>query len=295
MRHKQRRCGRNRKVTKGTSLLKTIQLLVLISPRIAAGWLKHRTSTPSTCDTTSVWSKSSRNKGNFTLQVKIVFRPISLHIAAGWLKHYTWHTLAKTHIQRKFGRNRSVTKTTYSWGRNISSSLSCLVFQARDSNMTCITPYTCAETVQVWSKSHSKTGHFTPDVSRCYLAAHCMEWSKHCTWHSLHKLHSQCKFGWDRELTKGTLILRPKEFLVHISPRIAAVWRNHQTWYSFHMRHNQCKFNQNRAVIKGTSLLPPIQFVVPVSPRKQVPSRNGQDRQTAIQHTYEFITTWLTT
>jgi hypothetical protein len=36
--------------------------------------------------------------------------------------------------------------------------------------------------------------------------------------------HKQCKLGWSRSVIKGTLLFRPKQFFVHLSPHIAVVW-----------------------------------------------------------------------
>jgi hypothetical protein len=46
-------------------------------------------------------------------------------------------------------------------------------------------------------------------ISHDYAAG----WLKHHTCDCLHILYKPCKFGWNRILKKGTLLLRPKQFL----------------------------------------------------------------------------------
>jgi hypothetical protein len=75
------------------------------------------------------------------------------------------------------------------------------------------------------------------------------------------------KFGRNRAVTKGTLLLRPKQFFVPISPRIETRWLQHHIWHYILMRHKQYKFGRTRAVMKGSLLSRPNQFFVPISPR----------------------------
>jgi hypothetical protein len=77
--------------------------------------------------------------------------------------------------------------------------------------------------------------------------------------------HNQWKFGPNRAITKGTLILIAKHFFVLTSSRIAGRWLKHHTWKSLPMRRNQCLFGGNRAVRKGTVLLRPKAFLVRIS------------------------------
>jgi hypothetical protein len=64
---------------------------------------------------------------------------------------------------------------------------------------------------------------------------------------------------------KDTLLLWPKQFLVSISPRIAAGGLKNQMWKSLPMLHNHGKFGHKQAVRKGILLLRPKKFLVPIS------------------------------
>jgi hypothetical protein len=57
-----------------------------------------------------------------------------------------------------------------------------------------------------------------------------------------------CNISQYRARTMGTLLLKPKEFLVPISPAITTELIKHHTWHSLNLRHNQRKLGRNRAV-----------------------------------------------
>jgi hypothetical protein len=90
---------------------------------------------------------------------------------------------------------------------------------------------------------------------------------KHHNCPSLLTRYKPCRFGRNRSVTKGTLLLSPKQFSVPVSPRIAAGWLTHNIWHSLYTWYNRCKFGQNRSVAKGTLLLKPKQFPMPISTR----------------------------
>jgi hypothetical protein len=71
---------------------------------------------------------------------------------------------------------------------------------------------------------------------------------------------------------KGTLLLRPKQFFVRISPRITVGSLSNTTWYSLYMRYKQCDLGWSQSVMKGTFLVMPRQFFVLISPRITVGS-----------------------
>jgi hypothetical protein len=71
---------------------------------------------------------------------------------------------------------------------------------------------------------------------------------------------------------KGTLLLRPKQFFVRISPRIAVGSLSNATYYSLRMRYKQRKLRSIRLVMKGTFLLRSKEFIVRVFPRNAVGS-----------------------
>jgi hypothetical protein len=62
---------------------------------------------------------------------------------------------------------------------------------------------------------------------------------------------------------KDTLPLRPEQFFIHISHRIAAVWLRHNAWHSIPMRH-KCKFGRNQAVTKRNLFFRTTHFYVPI-------------------------------
>jgi hypothetical protein len=71
--------------------------------------------------------------------------------------------------------------------------------------------------VAVWSKSVGNGGQFTLEaerVSRPYLASFSSEATNHHTWHSRPMIHDGRKFGPNRSVTMGYILLRPKEFFV---------------------------------------------------------------------------------
>jgi hypothetical protein len=65
---------------------------------------------------------------------------------------------------------------------------------------------------------------------------------------------------------KGTLLLRPKQFSVRISPRNAVGSLSNTTLYSLRMRYKWGKLDWCRSVMKGTLLLRSKQFFVRISP-----------------------------
>jgi hypothetical protein len=86
-------------------------------------------------------------------------------------------------------------------------------------------PPQAPQPVQVWSQWDSNEGHFTlatETVFPPYLASHCSGGLQHHTWHSLDMRHNQRKSGQNQTVRKGTLLLRPKQFFVPISPCMVA-------------------------------------------------------------------------
>jgi hypothetical protein len=130
------------------------------------------------------------------------------------------------HNHCKFGRNRAVTKQTLLLSPKQFISLSRLALQRGDSNITLGTP----------PPTHTHT--HTPT------------------------LHNRCKSGRNRAVTKGSLLLMPKQFFVPVGPSVPAGWLKHHMWHSVHMLDNQWRFGWNRAVTKGTLLTMAKQFFV---------------------------------
>jgi hypothetical protein len=103
--------------------------------------------------------------------------------------------------------------------------------------------------VQVRLKSVSNEGHITLQAGRIflpYLPLACSGVTKNATWHSLRIRYAQCKLGWSWKVMKGTSILRPKQFFVRISHRIALRWLKEAAWHSICMRYMQCQLGWNR-------------------------------------------------
>jgi hypothetical protein len=57
--------------------------------------------------------------------------------------------------------------------------------------------------------------------------------------HHMHMRHNQCKFGQNRAVIKGTLLLSPEQFFTCISPRIALRCLKYATCHSLRMRYVQ--------------------------------------------------------
>jgi hypothetical protein len=104
-----------------------------------------------------------------------------------------------------------------------------------------VLPSYVAQRVQARSKSGSNEENFTLEaetLSHPYLASH----YSRLTVHSLSLRDTQCNFVRHRAVTKGTLLLKPKQFIVPISPPLIARIIKLHTWHSLNMLHNQCQF-----------------------------------------------------
>jgi hypothetical protein len=102
--------------------------------------------------------------------------------------------------------------------------------------------------------------------------------------------YKECKFGRNQSVTKATLLFRPKEFFLPISPRFASGSLRQHNAHSLLMGFKQCKFSRIRSVMKGTLLLRPKTFFFRVSLPLQwgtetlntVPTVQGLQRHAAV-------------
>jgi hypothetical protein len=72
----------------------------------------------------------------------------------------------------------------------------------------------------------SNMTHFTLEAKEFFVpVSPCITvgWAKCATWHSLGMRYKHCKLGWFRSVIKGTLLLRPKQFLCPYHP-------SHYSW-----------------------------------------------------------------
>jgi hypothetical protein len=200
--------GRNRKVTKGTLLFVLKQVF---HPHFAC----HSSGVTQTSHVAlpangphplQVWSESGVKKGTLLLRTKHFFAPVAPHVAVWWFKYHMWHFQHMHYKVYRFGRNRSVTKGTYSRGRYSFWSPSCLAFHRCDSNITSGTPSKPAQPVYVWSKSGSNEGHFTLDAEKVFDSCLAL--------YFLPMTHTLCKCGQNWAVTKGTLFLMPRQLFV---------------------------------------------------------------------------------
>jgi hypothetical protein len=125
-------------------------------------------------------------------------------------------------------------------------------------------PPLALQAMQVWLNSVGNEGHFTRDagtVFRLYLNSHYREWLKRHTFHSLHIGYKQCKFDETRLVMNGTLLARPKQCFVPISPRILAGWPKGHTWHSAPVSYKEGKFGRQQSLMRGNLLLSPKYFL----------------------------------
>jgi hypothetical protein len=159
-------------------------------------------------------------------------------------------------------------KGTLLEGRSSFSSVSHPPLQWYNWNITPSTRRACAAKSAgfvVWIPSIRKG---TLLGGRCSLSSVSRLSLQHCNWNvtpiTTHA-YNQPKFGRNRSVTKGTLLLWTKEFLVPISTTMASGRPKGHTWYSLHTHYSDSKFSRNRSVKKGTLVLWSIQFFVCIS------------------------------
>jgi hypothetical protein len=134
------------------------------------------------------------------------------------------------HNHCKIGRQRSITKCTLL--HRPKQFFVPVALQLGDVDIKYGTPSPCGKPLNVWSKSGCNEEHFrleTAKAFRSYLARNSV-----CVMHSLPMRHEQRKFVRNLALTKGTLQLRTKHFLVILSSDSSGVTESSHMALSVH-------------------------------------------------------------
>jgi hypothetical protein len=165
-----------------------------------------------------VSSKTGSNKGHFTLDAVTIFR----HYLATHFRvvvqipkfTHTPHTPQPVHVWSKLVSNKGHFSLEAETVFRHNLVLRCRVL-VQMSNLT--TPSHVPQPLQFVSKSGSYKGHYTLEAQKSFFVTISPLiggwWFKSETLPTFHIVHNHCKSGPIPTVTKGTLLLRPIEFV----------------------------------------------------------------------------------
>jgi hypothetical protein len=266
MRKSQCKFGCNGAVTKGT-LLSRPKLFFLLSRFDLQGVYKHiiLAHPPHARQSGQVCSKSGSNKGHFTLEAGRVFRLYldSLCSGVSQILHVVLPPNALKPVKGWSNRERDKGNFT------LMAEIFFVPMSLRIATGW-FKEYTWPSLQKLqneWKfcRNRAVTKALTLEderVSRACLTSHCRGVTQ-TSKVTLPPSVPQPAQVW----SKSDSNMRPKGFLLPISPLSAAGWLKQHTWHWLHMRQNQCKFGWKRTLTKGTLLLRQKQFLVAISSR----------------------------